>query len=80
MKDTILLIPCAFSGLLALGLSFSLFRPDGRPYLFVGCLIVSLISLLLADKRKEMALGVGCFAVLRIVWAVVVSYLPNLWR
>jgi hypothetical protein len=80
MKDTILMVPCALSGLLGFALSFSLLQPDGKPYLFIGCVVVLLVSLLLADKRKELTLGVGCFIALRLVWAAVVTYLPNLWR
>ena len=53
MKDTILCAPICFSSLLGFALSFSLFKPEGRPYLFGGCLIVYVISLAICGQEER---------------------------
>jgi drug/metabolite transporter (DMT)-like permease len=72
-KDTILGIIFAFSGLLSFALSFTLLHDNGRPYLFCSSLALCLVCLLLADRRKIIALGSVVFIVLRIVWSVLTT-------
>jgi FtsH-binding integral membrane protein len=74
-KDLILIIPMGFSALLGFALSFTLFQPDGRPYLFGGCLIVFFVSLLFADRKRDIFLGCIGFLLIRLVWAAVVTAL-----
>jgi hypothetical protein len=73
MKDTILSIPIGFSALLGFALSFSLFQPDGRPYVFGGCLIVYVVSLLFADKKRDLFLASLVFILLRLAWSAVIT-------
>lgn len=73
MKDTILCAPICFSALLGFALSFSLFQPEGRPYIFCGCLIVYAIGLLFADKKKDLFLGSLVFILIRLVWSAVIT-------
>ena len=72
-KDTILCVPIGFSGLLGFALSFSLFQPEGRPYLFGACLIVCVVSLLFADKKKDLFLGSLAFILLRLAWSAAIT-------
>ena len=74
-KDTILLMLCGFSGLLGFALSFTLMQPDGRPYLFCCCVAIFVLSLLFAERKKEIALGTLAFILLRLVWAAIVTAL-----
>lgn len=78
MKDTILFILFGFSGLLCFALSFSLLQENRRPYLFGGCLVVCLVCLLLAKKKKELVLGTAAFILLRVAWAILVTGLQKL--
>lgn len=73
MKDTFLCAPICFSALLAFALSFSLFQPDGRPYVFCGSLIVYGICLLCADKKKELFLASMVFILIRVAWSGAIS-------
>jgi len=72
-KDTFLCAPICFSAILAFALSFSLLQPDGRPYVFVGCLIVYGVCLLFADKKKELVLASLVFILIRVVWSAAIS-------
>jgi hypothetical protein len=75
MKDMILCIPICFSSLLAFALSFTLFQPEGRPYLFCGCVIVYVVSLLFVEKKRDVFLGSIIFILLRLVWGAVITAL-----
>jgi hypothetical protein len=72
-KDTLVCAPICFSALLAFALSFSLFQPNGRPYVFCGCLIVYAICLLVADKKKELFLASMLFILIRLAWSAAIS-------
>lgn len=72
-KDAFLSAPICFSAVLAFALSFSLLQPDGRPYVFCGCLVVYVTCLLLADKKKELALASMIFILIRIAWSIAIS-------
>jgi hypothetical protein len=78
MKDMILCIPICFSSLLGFALAFTLFQPDGRPYLFCACLIVYVASLLFADKKKDLFLASIVFILLRLAWSAVITGLQAL--
>ena len=45
LKDHFLIVVMGLSKLLGFALSFSVFHPDGRPYLFCGCLLVYLLCI-----------------------------------
>ena len=77
-KDTILCIPIGFSALLAFALSFSLFQPDGRRYLFCGCLVVYAASMLFADRKRDLFLASMVFILLRLIWSAVITGLQAL--
>lgn len=72
-KDTFLCVPLCFSAILAFALSFSLLQADGRPYVFVGCLIIYGVCLLFVDKKKELFLGSLVFILIRAVWSAAIS-------
>jgi hypothetical protein len=73
MKDSVLCAALCFSTLLAFALSFSLFQPGGRPYVFCGCLIVYSVCLLLADNKKALFLGSVVFILIRLAWSAVIT-------
>jgi hypothetical protein len=73
LKDHFLLVIMGFSALLAFALSFSLWEPDGRPYLFCGCIAVYLICILIATQRKALALGTLAFVGLRLIWSIAIT-------
>lgn len=74
-RDLVLGLLMAFSAFLAFALSFTLLQPDGRPYLFGGCLIVFFVSLLFADRKRDLFLGSLGFILIRLVWAAAVTAL-----
>ena len=76
-KDTVLLIPFAFSALLAFGLSFTLLQSDGRPYLFSGCLVLCITCLAFVDRKKDIVLGTVLFILLRITWSIAINILHS---
>ena len=78
LKDNILCAPIGFSVLLAFALSFSLFQPGGRLYLFCGCLVVYAVCLMIADKKKDIFFGSMFFVVIRLAWSGAVSVLQAL--
>jgi hypothetical protein len=73
MKDTILCAPICFSALLGFALSFPLFQPNGRPYVFCGCVLVYAICLLFADKKKDLFLASMVFILIRIAWSALIT-------
>ena len=73
MKGMVLGVLFGFSALLGFALSFTLLQPDGRPYLFTGCIVLFVLCLLFIDKKKEIALGAVLFILLRLVWSISVS-------
>jgi hypothetical protein len=73
MKDTVLCVPICFSALLGFALSFSLFQPDGRPYVFGACVIIYVVSLLFADKKRDLFLASMVFILLRLVWSAAIT-------
>jgi len=77
-KDTFLLILSGFSGLLGFALSFSLFQPEGRPYLFMTCALLCLACLAFAEKKKEIALGTLGFILLRVIWSAFMVMIQHL--
>jgi hypothetical protein len=72
-KDTILLILFGSGALLCFSLSFTLLQDNGRPFLFGGSLVLCLLCILLAQKRKEMLLGTVGFIAIRVLWGIVVT-------
>ena len=72
-KDRFLNAVCGFSALAAFALSFSLFQPDGRPYVFSGCLVVYAASLVFADRKRDIVLASASFILLRLVWSAITS-------
>jgi len=80
MRDRLLLIPFGASALLAFALSFTVTQPDGRPYLFCGCLALCVVCLALAKERKAMVGGTVLFIALRLIWSISIIGLGGLLR
>ena len=62
----------------AFALSFSLFQPNGRRYLFCGCLVVYAASMLFADRKRDLFLASMVFILLRLIWSAVITGLQAL--
>jgi len=77
-KDTIFGILFGFSALLGFALSFSVLQPNGRPFVFCGCLFICAICILIVDKKKEVVLGSLLFIALRVVWSLSVAAIQYL--
>jgi len=73
LKDHILLIIMGASALLGFALSFSLLQPNGRPYLFSGCVAVYLTCIVFATKRRALVLGTLVFIAIRVIWSVAIT-------
>jgi hypothetical protein len=71
-KDQVLGVIFVISAMLCFGLSFTLFQPNGRPFLFGGCLLICGVCLAFADNRKGIALAFVVFLGIRVVWAFIV--------
>ena len=72
VKDQVLGIVFVVSALLCFGLSFTLFQPNGRPFLFISCFLFCLICLTLSENKKGIGLAFVGFLAIRMLWAVIV--------
>ena len=72
-KDRVLSIPFGFSALLAFALSFSLFQPDGSPYVFVSCLVICTATFMFIERKKDVALASVLFILLRLAWSAMIT-------
>ena len=77
-KDRVLCIPFGLSALLAFALSFSLFQPEGRPYLFLGCLVLCTATFMFIEKKRDVALASVLFILLRLAWSAMITGLQAL--
>lgn len=73
LRDHFLLVIMGFSALLTFALSFTLWEPDGRPHLFIACVVVYLISVWFARERKALVLSTLAFLALRLIWGAVTA-------
>ena len=73
VKDRFLGVPFGFSALVAFAVSFSLFQPDGRPYVFFSCTAICAVTFMFIEKKKEVALATVIFIALRLLWSAVIT-------
>jgi hypothetical protein len=78
-KDRIIGGIFCLSGLVCFGLSFTIFRADGRPYLFCFLFLLCALCIIFADNRKtriNFILGFITFLAIRCIWTLAIFGWP----